>query len=307
MTSDRPETRLAPYARLPRAHHDHHVLHSSVDAFGRAHWLLTEHPPADSVRGGARSPRSRDRDALCDLLVVTVGDGAPYETRLTAVPPRFPRVEALPDGGFLLLASRSRPSDGRQVQVFDALGRPTDTFRVGDAVSHCLVDESGALWVGHFDEGVYGDDELSAPGLSRWSSSGERLWSYRPVPGADWISDCYALNVSGRTAWACPYTDFPLLRIDPAGAVRVRRNLLRGAKGFAVHGGRVVFLGGYGDDHDRIADCRLTGDTVEVGDERRLTRPDGSRLDRGSRIVSRGARLYVQDGPRTEWWVLDLA
>lgn len=27
--------------------------------------------------------------------------------------------------------------------------------------------------------------------------------------------DCYALNVSGIAAWACPYTDFPLVEIHP--------------------------------------------------------------------------------------------
>ncbi|MEV6117048.1 hypothetical protein AB0L59_32345 [Streptomyces sp. NPDC052109] len=296
MAADRPETRLAPYTRLPRAYHDRHILHSSVDAYGRAHWLLTERPP-----GPGRL------DAPCDVLVVTIDDGAPHETRLTAVLPRFPRIEALPDGGFLLLGTRSRPSDRRQVQVFDAFGRPTHAFRVGDGVEHLLADETGALWVGHFDEGVYGDDELSAPGLSRWSASGERLWAYRPVPGTGWISDCYALNVAGRTAWACPYTDFPLLRIDPADALRVRRNPVRGAHGLAVRGGRVVFFGGYGDDHDRLADCRLTGDSVEVVAEQRLSRPDGAPLDRHNRIVSRGPRLYVQNGPCTEWWVLDLA
>ncbi|MEU9478221.1 hypothetical protein [Streptomyces sp. NPDC048191] len=295
MAADRPETRLAPYTRLPRAYHDHHILHSSVDAQGRAHWLLTEHAPGPG-----------SSDAPSDVLVVSVGDGAPQETQLTAVLPRHPRIEALPDGGFLLLALRSRPGDERQVQVFDAFGRPTHAFRVGDGVEHLLADETDALWVGHFDEGVYGNDELSTPGLNRWSATGERLWSYRPVPGADAISDCYALNVTGRTAWACPYTGFPLLRIDPAGAVRVWRNPVRGAVGLAVRGGRVVFFGGYRDDHDRIADCRLTGETVELVARQRLLRPDGAPLGRRNRIVSRGSRLYVQDEAATEWWVLDL-
>ncbi|MFD7136125.1 hypothetical protein [Streptomyces sp. NPDC059894] len=31
---------LTRYARLPRPYRDRTVLHSTVDAFGRAHWLL---------------------------------------------------------------------------------------------------------------------------------------------------------------------------------------------------------------------------------------------------------------------------
>lgn len=125
--------------------------------------------------------------------------------------------------------SRSREGD-EQVQVFDALGRPSRTFRVGDAIEHLLTDAAGDLWVGYFDEGVYGDDPLSAPGLRRWSSTGESVWSYQPVDGADWISDCDALNVSGHTAWACTYTDFPLLEIGAGHAIRVRKNPVQGSR-----------------------------------------------------------------------------
>ncbi|MBP2051534.1 hypothetical protein J2Z21_004505 [Streptomyces griseochromogenes] len=57
-----------------------------------------------------------------------------------------------------------------------------------------------------------GDEQpVSAPGLRRWSVTGEPLWSCSPVPGAGWISDRYALTVAERTARACPYTGFPLI------------------------------------------------------------------------------------------------
>ncbi|WP_240926389.1 hypothetical protein [Streptomyces sp. JB150] len=100
--SDSPAgTRLVPYARLPRGHHDLTVLDSTVDADGRAHWLLGEARP----RGAEREPY--------DAVVVTVGDGRPYETHLSALTARFPRLAALPDGGFLVADSRSREGTSR--------------------------------------------------------------------------------------------------------------------------------------------------------------------------------------------------
>lgn len=75
-----------------------------------------------------------------------------YETRLSAVQLNCPAVDALPDGGFVLADSRST-IDQQHVQVFDALGRSSWTFRTGDAIAHLIADEAGDLWVGYFDEG----------------------------------------------------------------------------------------------------------------------------------------------------------
>ncbi|MER0485089.1 hypothetical protein ABR737_43365 [Streptomyces sp. Edi2] len=59
------------------------------------------------------------------------------------------------------------------------------------------MDESGHIWVGHFDE--------NPAGIRRWSATGRLAWTSdgAPIPG---LFDCYALNVSGTAAWACPYT-----------------------------------------------------------------------------------------------------
>ncbi|MFF4349292.1 hypothetical protein [Streptomyces sp. NPDC001530] len=292
MTPDRPATRPAAFARLPRPYRDLHILRSTVDAFGRAHWLLTERPP---------EPR---REKPYDAVVVTVEDGRPYETHLSALQAAFPLFDALPDGGFVVADARSR-ADEEHVQVFDALGRLSWTFRVGDGIEHLLTDEAGDLWVGYFDEGVYGDDELSWPGLRRWSPTGDHLWTYHSVDGGGAISDCYALNVSGRSAWACAYTHFSVLEIRPDSGVKPRSNQVRGAKGLAVHGSRVALLGGYEDDHDRLVIGELTDTGVTPVTQGRLVRRDGSTPGR-RRLVCRGARIYVQEEPFTEWDVLDI-
>ncbi|MBO1330819.1 hypothetical protein [Streptomyces sp. VRA16 Mangrove soil] len=287
---------LLPYARLPRRHHGRVVAGSTVDAFGRAHWLLAGRRPDPA---GSRDPY--------DALAVTVEpDGSSYETTLSGVRARFPHFDALPGGGFVVAAGRSRP-DERCVQVFDAAGRCRHMFRGGDGIEHLLVDESGALWIGYFDEGVYGDDELSHAGLRRFSRSGEPLWAYSPVAGTDHISDCYALNVTGTEAWSCAYTDFQLVRNRPGRPSLPYGNPVKAARALAVDGNRVAYFGGYGEDHDRLVDCRLVGLEARPVTTGRLTRPDGGRLKAvRSRTVSRGSRVYRQEKPWTEWTVFDL-
>ncbi|MFH9202068.1 hypothetical protein ACH4KO_31475 [Streptomyces anulatus] len=285
------KTALRPYAHLPRAHHNLHVLTSTVDVFGTAHWLLGDHVPQP---GGDVPP--------FDALVVSVHPGGSVElTELSAVRARWPHLDRLPDGGFVVAASRTRRyEDANQVQVFDALGRETSSFSVGDAIEHLLVDEDGHIWVGHFDE--------NPAGIRLWSATGRLIWTSDDahIPG---LFDCYALNVSGTTAWACPYTDFPLVEIRPDRTDRpvgVRENRIRGAKAVAVHGDRVAFYGGYRDEQDRLAHGELTETSVEPTDVGLLTLPDGSVLGR-RRVVGRGSRIYVQAEPFTEWGVFDLS
>ncbi|MFE9046227.1 hypothetical protein ACFYOG_35745 [Streptomyces sp. NPDC007818] len=285
------KTALVPYAHLPRAHHDLHILTSTVDVFGAAHWLLADRVPQP---GGDVLP--------FDALVVSVDPcGTVALTELSAVRARWPQLDRLPDGGFVVASSRARRfEDADQVQVFDALGRETSTFSVGDAIEHLLVDEAGYIWVGHFDE--------NPVGIRRWSHTGQLAWSSddAAIPG---LFDCYALNVSGTAAWACPYTDFPLVEIRPDRTdrpVRVWANRVRGSHVVAVHDERVAFYGGYGEEGDRLAFGEITEASVEPTDIGLLTLPDGHAPGR-RRVVGRGSRIYVQAEPFTTWGVLDLS
>jgi hypothetical protein len=282
------KTALVPYADLPRAHYDLNVLTSTVDVFGTAHWLLAD-----------RAPQSGDEVLPFDALVVSVHPGGNVElTELSAVRARWPHLDRLPDGRFVVAASRARRyEDADQVQVFDTLGRETSSFSVGDAIEHLLVDEAGHIWVGHFDE--------NPAGIRRWSPTGHIYWTSdgAGIPG---LFDCYALNVSGTTAWACPYTDFPLVDVRPDRPVKVWVNRVRGAKAVAVHGKQVAFYGGYGEELDRIVHGELTEASVEPTDVGLLTLPAGHPPGR-RRAVSRGSRIYVQAEPFTAWGVVDLS
>ncbi|MEU3654126.1 hypothetical protein AB0E67_15095 [Streptomyces sp. NPDC032161] len=282
--------RLIPYARLPRAYARLPLFHSTVDARGHVHWLLGERAPGNGT------------DDPYDAVVVTAADGRVYETRLSAVRPRRPMLDVLPDGGFVLADARSRPGE-QQAQVFDALGRPSWAFRLGDAIEHLMADASGELWVGHFDEGVYGDDPLSHPGLRRWGSTGEPLWAFRPGPGLMDMSDCVALNVDGTTAWACPHTRHPLVEVRSDGRVRVRPTGMSRVWALALHGDSVMFL--HGDDG--LTRGRITETAVEPEPgTARLVRSDGVPLARFTTIC-RGSRIHVRERRGTDWSVLDLA
>ncbi|MFF4901777.1 hypothetical protein [Streptomyces sp. NPDC001068] len=282
---------LVPHAHLPRGHRARHVLTSTVDVFGTAHWLLAERAPQP---GGDALP--------VDALVVSVDpDGNVELTELSAVRTRWPCLDRLPDGGFVVAASRvHRYEDASQVQVFDALGREITSFSVGDAIEHLLVDEEGRIWVGHFDENPIG--------IRCWSASGRLVWTSDDagIPG---LFDCYALNVSGTVAWACPYTDFPLVEIRPDRTrrpVRVWANRVRGAQAVAVHGDRVAFYGGYRTDRDRLVHGEINGTSVESTGVGLLSLPEDSAPGR-RRVVGRGSRIYVQAEPFTTWGVFDLS
>ncbi|MEV0524125.1 hypothetical protein AB0I66_11955 [Streptomyces sp. NPDC050439] len=300
-TPDTPDTPLTPYARLPRRFHDRHIAHSTVDAFGQAHWLLTARQPGPGR--GAMKPY--------DAVVVTVDtDGRDHASELSAVRARFPQVDALPDGGFVVADARSRRSE-QHVQIFDALGRESWAFRVGDGIESLLTDRAGRLWVGYFDEGVFGDDELSHPGLRCWSAQGEPLWVYEASKGTSEIYDCYALNVTDEAVWVCAYTDFSLLEVRTGlgartgRAVRQRANDVAGAHALAVGKGQVTFFGGYGDEHDRLVHAELWHEEVRPYASGRLVGPDGDPLGQ-RRTVSRGPRIYVQVEPFRAWTVLDI-
>ncbi|ORT54101.1 hypothetical protein [Streptomyces sp. CB03238] len=272
--------RSTPYARLPRAYRESHVIGTTVDAYGRAHWVAAGPTPYEGV-------------------IVTVDAGRTEETHLSAVLPRHARVDALPDGGFVIADT------GGGVRVFDALGRLSWTFGVGYGVEYLLTDTAGDLWVGYFDEGIYSGDPLSGAGLRRWSSTGEPLWACKAPPGVADIWDICSLNVGTNGVWSSPYGGAPLLEIRDDG-VRVRTGPVRGAMALAVHGDLAVFLSGNGEDADLLTYCRLTPATAEPVSRGRFRRADGSTPFRHQRIC-RGSRMYVRHEPSPDWEVLDIA
>jgi hypothetical protein len=221
---------------------------------------------------------------------------------VSGLPVAHPLVQPLPGGEFLVAGARCAwraegPEENALVVSPDGAVRRTGTL--GDGIEHLLADAAGEVWAGYFDEGIFGNlgwggpgpEPLGSSGIVRWSARFEKLWEYTAVDDY-WPADCYALNVDDRRAWACPYTDFPVVRID-GDDVSVRPTTgVAGPRGIVVAGDDVAVVGGYGDP----GALRL-GSLDDLG---RLTAgalvmPDGRPLPASATLVCRGgvADLFV--------------
>jgi hypothetical protein len=186
---------------------------------------------------------------------------------------------------------------------------------LGDGIAHVLATSTGQVWVGYFDEGIYGnygwgradsEESVGAYGIVRFSPGLKPVWhypKYTEVGPWDAVSDCYALNVDDTCTWACYYSDFPVVRIRD-GTVTGWHNEIRGASALAVAGSRVTLFGGYGPDCDRLALAELSADRAGPAGEYRVALPDGEPFPQGTRVIGRGSNLHFPAG--TSWYQLDV-
>jgi hypothetical protein len=248
------------------------------------------HTPAAAGGQDARRPVA--------ARVVAAGSGTSTVVHLAALDLPFCRVQPLPDGHVLVVASRG----GRAVE-FDADGVPVRAGSVGDGIEHMLTTPTGRVWIGYFDEGVYGDDPVAQHGIARFNRDLTAEWVYPDGTGFDQVDDCYSLNVVGETAWACFYDSFPIVRLDGA-AVTGWHNSTRGVRALLVAADTCALIGGYPGDRDRVVVGRLAAGRYEPGDHRRLVLPDGRPVPDDVRIIGRGPDLHVFVGPT--WYRLGL-
>jgi len=178
----------------------------------------------------------------------------------------FPEIDRFKDGRWLIVASRTRSEPNARLLASD--GRLLARFMLGDGIGHVGVDRRGRIWVGWFDEGVFGNDEWRVPneewppsslGIGLFSADGDhqRLPAFPESVGG--VADCYALNIADEEAWACPYTDFPIMHLRPGHPVRWWSNEFTGPTALAVSGSHVLLAGGYGVNADRLALVALDG------------------------------------------------
>lgn len=226
-------------------------------------------------------------------------------------------VQPLSEGRILVVAARARwrpEGPDRNAVVYDADGSVVAEETLGDGIEHVFTTGSDRVWVGYFDEGVYGNygwggSDAPAPmgryGLVRFSPDLRPEWHFPSHVARPWgaISDCYALNVAGETAWTCYYTGFPVVRVHD-GAVTGWRNDVTGARALAVEGSRIALLGGHGPDRDRLTVGVLGGDRFHVTGQYRVVLPDGGHLPPSAQAVGRGPDLHVLTDD--DWYRLDL-
>jgi hypothetical protein len=183
----------------------------SVGLNGEAKHLLVARNSADELvarteqPGWASFPKSHTETEYSAILAVS-GTSGSREIYLSDMTATFPKIEVPPDNKIIIVASRCRRhrdgSNELNAKIYNSDGKQEQEFLLGDGISHVQADNKGNIWVGYFDEGVYGnfgwqyaDGPFGVAGLSCFSQSGQKMWDFEPPEGFDSISDCYALNV----------------------------------------------------------------------------------------------------------------
>ena len=128
-------------------------------------------------------------------------------TPITGLPLAHITVQPMPGGTFLVAGARCRwRRDGpdRNGMLYDADGQIVAEGVLGDGIGHVLATSDGQVWVGCFDEGIYGnygwgqdgtEEPVGAYGIVRFSPELEPAWyypRYTEVGPWDAVSDCYA-------------------------------------------------------------------------------------------------------------------
>lgn len=210
-----------------------------------------------------------------------------------------PIVDRMADGRWLVAGSRAHEGEPNG-RIYAADGPMEHEMILGDGIENLLCSADGTIWVGYFDEGVFGGPSkdgswpVSSGGIVQLDATGTPLWSFNEQAHENQvIADAYAMTLSGTDLWACYYTDFPIVRIS-GGKPVFWSNSVAGARAIAVKDDIVMLGGGYGDDADRVALVQLDGETsTELGS---LRYAPGARGAAGL-LRGRGSVLHiVSDG-----------
>ncbi|QUD88948.1 hypothetical protein [Phenylobacterium montanum] len=166
----------------------------------------------------------------------------------------WPNVCRLSDGSWLVAAARAREGEAN-ARLFDQFGAALGAFAMGDGLEHVICTAKGATWVGYFDESE------RAARLLALDAHGDRTWA---LTGEPYVLDCYALSVTGETAWACTYPDFPILRIENGKLSSWANVEIAGARAIVAKGDHVILAGGYEPDKSRVALLKLGARTAQL-------------------------------------------
>jgi hypothetical protein len=269
---------------------------------------------SDESPGGASFPRTRP---ATEPAVALVAYAAPHVVPTTVVqlrelPVAHPCVDVLTDGSFLVVGARcSWTESGPELNALaiDQYGRILRSGCLGDGIEHVQVAEDGTIWVGYFDEGVFGKlgwrgpgpRPLGAGGVAAWSPDFEKVWELDPQAGL--VADCYALNVGSDEVLACPYTDFPIVRIRDRQVRVAPTSGVTGPTGIIAAGEQVGLIGTYRDPSLLIIGA-VRDATFRETTRTNLWAPDGAPLPM-TKIHCRGAKAHFF--PDGMWYSFELA
>lgn len=295
---------LRPYALLPRQYDERKVLASTVDAWGRALWLICANARFRPRPYGWRSvePPELPFDAL---LVIRDGDLV-HEQTLYGVATVPTQIDALSRDEFVLYGFGRGDRSRQDGQLFGRRGRSLRRFSMGSGLQHMVADGRANLWTGYNDEGIYGDP-ISAGALIRWDTSGNRQHGFHPRKPYHVVVEIDGLNVTDSVVRVTYGPGRPLAELRGGEPIRFRTLPVADAWGLAVRDDRLLLLGGSEPGTARthlrrVHHCRLTDDGAVITGSGELTWPNGDPVYRYTRPVGRGPHLYVRNRPSMRQW-----
>jgi hypothetical protein len=213
-------------------------------------------------------------------------------TTLRPTRPGFLHVQPFGPGRILWVDGRCS-GEYKNAFVQNESGTTEKTFHLGDGIDDVQVASDLSIWVGYFDEGVFGRS-VGTAGLARFSEKGDLQFDFNASSERlqlPYIADCYAFNVARDGVYAYYYTDFPLIRISEDKAAKICQVPISGSHAFAVAGDRALFIGSY---NSRVAMYSVYLPSGKV-DEYRPVNQDGEIIAL-SCAAGRGSVLYIAAG-----------
>ncbi len=210
------------------------------------------------------------------------------------------RIQRFGDG-WLIVEGR-----GGLARIFDKHQNVIRTIDLGDAIKHVSTTADGHIWVGYFDEGVFGGG-IGQEGLVCFDSAGTPAFRYAEFARKHelpFIDDCYSLNVVGTSVYVSYYSDFPLVWLTNFQLQRVWRDF--GAnKAIAIRSDQFVIFPAYHKPHLTVRSFDSSDTTVwnlVTSEGRSLSVLAGGPPDTTPtgwyvpfQCVARNNRLYVYD------------
>ncbi len=133
-------------------------------------------------------------------------------------------VQRFSNGDYLLAEARETTKYPNAF-VCNHSGKFLRAFKLGDAINKLIIDSKDRIWVGYFDEGVFGDSKISRFGLNRFDKNGNLEYSFE-CDGL-FIDDCYNLNIDANdNAIIAPYSKPKIAIIEGDKACIINENTL---------------------------------------------------------------------------------
>jgi hypothetical protein len=214
-------------------------------------------------------------------------------------------VQPLPRDRFLVVEGWSGPENA---WVVDLTGEIVQASNVGPYVGQVFATDSGDVWIGYSDMGVFDGDSLSGHGLVRFDESLQPRWKFVNKKSRHTIDDCEGVNVHRDTVWMCPYVEFPVLRVRGE-EVDVWSNLEFQTNIGAVlvdEAARAVGLvaTGWSAYPGTCVVGNLTDTAFEPSRALVLRLPNGAALPGDAELTGKGSQLHIVHGH--DWYRVDL-